>query len=185
MNRIIIFLIAGILAVAACWAGYYLYDQRQTVTIVFYDSKNIEPKDKLYLQNRFPVGMVKAVKPRQDKVAIIVHIDKAYRNQFTRSTAFFISSDENAFSDAKVSRMCIQAKIFPGVSLEKGDQIDGIDSPVVWFGIGAAKNAKEILAEPWDKLANEVGAAASEMEKKINEVEKSLKKRMSQEDKNP
>lgn len=175
MNRIIIFLIAGIMAVAACWAGYYLYDQRQTVTIVFFDSKNIEPKDKLYLQNRFPVGTVKAVEPRQDKVAVTVHFDKAYRNQFTRSTAFFISSDDNAFPDAKVTRMCIQAKIFPGVSLEKGDRIDGIDSAVVWFGIAAAKNAKEIMAEPWDKLANEVGTAASEMEKKINEVGKSLK----------
>lgn len=182
MNRIIILLMAVVLAVAACWVGYYLYDQRQTVTIVFFDSKNIEPKDKLYLQNHFPVGAVKAVEPRQDKVAVIIHIDRAYQKQFTRTTAFFITTDENSLSDSKGIKMCILAKITPGAPLVTGDKIDGIDSPIVWYGISAAKTAKEIMAEPWDKLTNEVGAAASEMEKKIHEVGKTLKRKMMQEE---
>jgi len=184
MNRILIFLLAGILTVAASWLTYYLYDQRQTVTIVFYDSKNIDANDKIYLHNRFPVGTVKDVVPRNDKVAVTVHIDKTFRNQFTRSTAFFITSDENAASDAKLRKMCILAKISPGVPLKNGDQIDGIDSPIVWFGIAAAKNAKEIIAEPWDQLANEVGTAASEIEKKLKEIGKNLKKSMTEEEKN-
>lgn len=161
----------GLILVITLAAGgaFYFLQKKVSFSVSFTDDKKLVAGDIVYLSG-LPVGKVVKIVPDNGKVRVGVHVDRKFWDQFTRKSSFFIGPDPGV--PDHMSLLTRNPPSGGGSRLNSEDNIEGLDSFLVWSSLEVADKVHEMIrSEPWQPLLQEVGFVAQDLEKAIKKID--------------
>ncbi len=191
MNRNSIIIVISVISVAviigAAVGGYLIWSQGSKFTVVFRDSKYLQPGANVYLSG-VVIGTVKAVDVNNSGgVNVVVRLsDKNI--SLSRASQFFIDTGYERCLMVKTSSK-------PALPIANGDVLEGTDSFLMWQLLDVVDQIQDVVDSPqarklraqfkqcltsfserlrqidWDKIGNDVKV---QVESLVDEIDRAL-----------